>query len=139
MPREHKPTVTERMEEEYGSIEAALTALASLGKSAIGRKYGCNRSYIRELSIKHNIDIPTAVRVYEKKPPQEKSEPKKRTSYAKEGEGLTSCQSRKAMTEAILRGKELTRARLMAQVTVYDRSHPMFQQVAAEIMERRAS
>lgn len=132
MPREHKSTVTERMEEEYGSIESALTALASLGKSAIGRKYGCNRSYIRELSIKHNIDIPTAVRVYEKKPPKEKPESKKRI-YVKDPEGLT----RRAMTESMLRGEELTRARLMAQVTVYDRSHPMFQQVAAEIMERR--
>lgn len=132
-------TVTERMIEEYESIEAALTTLASLGKSAIGRKYGCNRSYIRELSIKHKIDIPTAVRVYEKKQPQEKTEPKKRASYAKEGEGLTSCQSRKAMTEAILRGEELGKAILDAQVVRYTPDHPMFQQVAAEIMERRAS
>lgn len=126
-------TVEQRMIEEYGSVRDALQqcAVLQMNKTMIGKKYGCGRSFIRQLSQKWKVVISENPRERTKKPPQPKKERSKLwagNTKKKEDDsilGITSCESRKGMTSAIQRGEEYFREVMIAeQVKVFKPEAP---------------
>ena len=113
--------IDERMTKEHGSVRDALVFCASQGmyQSQIAHHYKCTKEYVRKMANLNNVILPVC------------------SGY--KSNNITSPDKRKALTSAVLRGEELTRQRLIAQVTTYTPDHPMFAQVAAEIMARRAA
>lgn len=113
----------ERMISEHGSIKAALEACIAEGmnRPAIAKKYGCTRESVNGFAWRNGVSLP----------------PTTREDYAHAAEGGNDAASRKAMTAAMISGEELSRIRLMEQVTIIKRGDPQFDAVAADIMRQR--
>lgn len=119
-------TVDEKMEADHGSTRKALKACIAAGMSNadIGRKYECSGPFIARKLKLSNIENPNNGR----------SRPRVQEEIIL---GITNSVSRKAMTAAMISGEELSRIRLLEQVTHIKPGDPQFDAVAADILAQR--
>lgn len=120
---------SDRMKLEHGTVKEALEICAGRGltRAEIAHKYGCSPNSIKDFALRYGVDVLPTVRTYEKG----------KCEYKQTAGGLTDTESRKAMTAAILRGEELSRANILGQVKHYKPNSPEFAAVAADIMRQR--
>jgi len=121
----------DKMTKAHGSAKQALLACIEAGMNTkqIAEEYGCHRTFISQLAKAHDVVIPVTAESLSRKHVKKKED----TAMM----GVSTMESRKAMTAACLRGEELSRARIMEQVATYQRDHPLFEDVCADIMRQR--
>lgn len=112
-------TVVEQMERDYGTTRKALEVCIAMGmsNSEIGRKYNCTDTYIGK-KLKSECIV------------NKNKGSKWRKFDDSPTVGEASAKSRKEVTTACLRGEELSRANLLAQVKHYRRGDPGFEELS---------